>query len=220
MKSTGGRLSNYALDKFVAPKMSELTECNIPDMSNYSSRSDHWVSNFVFISLFGPQVELKLNQHAFFFLLRAEAAFREYDSAKGALCDYLSGERERVSVYFKALFHFETCIAQMYQAFDQTMIFGERITGEKKLLFEQDDGSVYERLNKLYNYSRHAADNIPEDSTLPVWLTNTGIEAKETSISFTELADLLSEIGDSADTILNLRVPPRSEVSITKKDEV
>jgi hypothetical protein len=203
------RLSNYALDKFVAPKLSKLTECNIRDMSNYSSQSDHWVSNFVLKSI-SPPVAPKTRQYAFFFLRRAEAAFREYDSARGASYDYLSEERERVSVYFKALFHFETCIAQMWQAYDQTMSFGESITGEKALFYEPRDGSVYERLNKLYNYSRYAGDNTPEDSTVPVWLTNTGIEAKENSISFAELADLLSEIGDYADTISNPRVPPRN----------
>jgi hypothetical protein len=219
MKSTGGRLSNYALDKFVAPKMSELTECSIRDMSNYSSQSVHWLSNFVSNSIFGPRVEPKPMQYAFFFLRRVEAAFREYDSARCALYDYLSGERERVSVYFKALFHFETCIAQIWQAYDQTMSFWKRETGEKNKIFEPGDGSVYERLNKLYNDSRHAVDNIPEDSTVPVWLTNTGIEAKENSISFAELADLLREIGDCADTISNPRVPPRNEVSSTRKDK-
>ncbi len=199
--------------------MSELTECNIRDMSNYSSQSDHWLSNFVSNSIFVLSVEQKPKQYVFFFLRRVEAAFREYDSARGALCDYLSGERERVSVYFKALFHFETCIAQMYQAYDQTMSFGKRETGEENKIFKKGDGSVHDRLNKLYNYSRYAGDNIPEDSTVPVWLTNRGIVAKETSISFAELADLLSEIGDFADTISNPRVPPRNEVSSTRKDE-
>ena len=188
-------------------------------MSNYSSQSDHWVSNFVLNSIFVLSVEPKPKQYVLFFLRRAEAAFREYESARRALCDYLSGERRRVSVYFKALFHLETCIAQMWQVYDQTMSFGKRVTGEKKKFYEPGDGSVYERLNKLYNDSRYAGDNIPEDSTLPVWLTNTGIEAKETSISFAELADLLSEIGDWADTISNPRVPPRNEVSVTRKDE-
>jgi hypothetical protein len=170
-------------------------------------------------STFRLRVKQKPQQYAFFFLRRAEAAFREYDSARGALYDYLSGDRERVSVYFKALFHFETCIALMWQAYDQTMSFFKRETGEKNKIFKRGDGSVYERLKNLYDYSRYAGDNTPEDSTVPVWLTNTGIEAKENSISFVELADLLSEIGDCADTISNPHLPPRNEVSSTRKDK-
>ena len=122
-------------------------------------------------------------------------------------------------MYFKALFHFETCVAQMWQAYYQTMSFGKSVTGEKVLFYEPRDGSVYERLNKLYDFCRYAGDNTPEDSTVPVWLTNTGIEAKENSISFAELADLLSEIGDFADTISNPHLPPRNEVSSTRKDK-
>jgi hypothetical protein len=205
-----GRLSKYALDTFVAPKISELTVCSIPDMSNHSSESEHWVSNFILNSIFRVSVEPRPKQYILFFLRRAETAFREYENARISFQDYVDGRRQRVSVYFKSLFHFETCIAQMWQAIDQTMSFGKRATGETTKIYTKGDGSSYERLNNLYNISRYAGDNIPESGTLPVWLTNVGLEAKDISTSFVELAEILGEIGNMADTFSN---PPVSSSS-------
>ncbi len=201
------KLSNYALDKFVAPKLSELTECNIPDMSNHFGQADHWVTNFILNSILRIPVEPKPKQYIIFFLRRAEAAFREYQNARRTLVAYVKYGREKGSVYFEALFHVEICIAQMWQAFDQTTKFTKNASGENDKLYERGDGSVYERLNSLYNISRHIGSNIPEDSNLPIWLTNESVEARDTKISFSELAKLLGEIGDWADKLSNLPVP-------------
>jgi hypothetical protein len=203
LKPSKARFSNYALDTFVAPDLSKLTECNIIQMSTYSSQSDHWVSNFLLNSIFRVSVEPKPKQYCIFFLRRAEASFREYEHARFALYDYVNGERERVSVYFEALFHIEDCIAQMWQAFSQSMIFINNVTGKKDRLYERGNGSAYEHLNNLYNISRHAGDNITENSTLPVGLTNEGIVARDANISFEDFKNLLTEIGDWADKLSN-----------------
>lgn len=197
------RFSNYALDTFVAPDLSKLTECNIAHISTYSSQSNHWVSNFLMNSIFHNSVEPKPKQYCVFFLRRAEASFREYEYARLALYDYVSGERERVSVYFKALFHIEACIGQMWQAYSQSMKFRNNVTGREDLIYNPGDSSAYEHLNKLYNISRYAGDNISENSTLPIWLTNIGIVARDANISFENLKNLLTEIGDWANKLSN-----------------
>jgi hypothetical protein len=197
-EASGGRLTNYALDKFVAPKLSELTECNIPDMSTHSSQSDSWVGNFILNSIFTFQGNSLFTQYAIYVLRRAEAAFREYRNARLTLFNYVNNQQKNVSVYFEILFHVETCIAQMWQACDATIKFSK---GKK--LYNRRDGSAFERLNNLYNISRYGGNNIQESSTVPIWLINTGIESDTVSISFAELAGLLGEIGDWADMLSN-----------------
>jgi len=198
----GLSLSNYALDHFVAPRMSELKECHIPEVSNFDDRSDSWVTNFIMNSILRKPTKTDIDQYIIFFLRHAEASFHEYENARFSLLDYIGGERQRISVYFKALFHFEICIAQMWQSFDQTMSIKYRITGKKERLYEPGDGSSYECLNKLYNLSRYLENGVQKDSNIQLWLTRNGIEAKNVRISYDELASLLEEIGNWADTLL------------------
>ena len=35
--------------------------------------------------------------------------------------------------------------------------------------------------------SRYAVDNVPEGATIPIWITNIGVEGKGASISYTGL---------------------------------
>jgi hypothetical protein len=204
MPPLSGKLSNYALDTFVAPKLSELTECNITDISDQLEQANNWITHFVLNSIFkvvGYNPEAKAS--VLFFLRRAEAAFREFHYARIFLLEYLSQERENVSVYFEVLFHLETCIAQMWQAVAQLISQKKKITGQKEQIYKKGEGSSYERLNLLYNMSRYAGDNVLEEATMPIWITNIGIEGKEASISYTELVDILNEIGDFADKLTN-----------------
>jgi len=198
------RLHSYALDHFVAPRISELKECQVPEVPNFSNRPEKWLSCFIVNSIFHEPKKQEIKQCIIFFLRRAEAAFHEYENARRSLLDYVGGDRQRISIYFKALFHFEICIAQMWQAFNQTMSIRYRIIGKKEKLYEPGNGSSYERLNKLYNLSRYLENNVQEDSTMQLWLTCDGIEAKDTSISYTELANLLKEIGNWSDTLLKI----------------
>jgi len=196
---------HYALDHFVAPRISELKECHIPEVPNFENRSGSWVTCLILNCILRRPAKPMIKQYIFFFLRRAEAAFHEYENARHFLLDYVRGDRERISIYFKALFHFEICIAQMWQAFRMTMSTGHRITGKKKKLYEPGDGSSYERLNKLYNLSRYLQNNvqgIQNDSTIQLWLTRDGIEAQDASISYAELASLLQQIGNWADVLL------------------
>jgi len=213
-EASGGRLTNYALDKFVAPKLSELTECNIPDMSTHSSQSDSWVANFILNSIFNFGANSEFTQYAIYFLRRAEAAFREYGNTKITLYNYVNKQHKNVSVYFEILFHVEACIAQMWQACDATIKFSK---GKK--LYNRGDGSAYQSLNDLYNISKHGEKNIQENSTVLIWLTNIGIESDTARISFDELASLLGEIGDWSDTLSNPSELYERLANRTRKDE-
>jgi hypothetical protein len=65
-----------------------------------------------------------------------------------------------------------------------------------------------ERLNRLYNVSKHAEKFIARgeyapDSTLALWITNDALETTDTQVPFSELQDMLTVLGRIADRIVN-----------------
>ena len=54
-------------------------------------------------------------------------------------------------------------------------------------LFEKNDASLEQRLNTIYNTSKHCVPQIEQ----PVWLTNSGLECAESKVSFLEIEDWL-----------------------------
>ncbi len=188
--------TNYGLDQLVSQELSKLSQCNAPEVINSFPQSKHWVSNFVLNSFLGFDVPPEVKRLMFFFLRRAEAAFVEYDHARGTLAECVEAPRPTSSLYFRTLHHFEITIAMLYQALDSVRTF----SGKK--LFDSGDGSPYERLNRIYNESRHAdLKELPFNHLHRVWITNDGMHTATCNISFEELKRLLEEVGRFADSI-------------------
>ena len=195
-------LTNYALDKFVSQQLSQLTECNVFNVAERYSQAKHWVSNFVLNSMFGGSVLEEGRIFTFFFLRRAEAAFTEYESACQALIEFVNAPSKRPSLYFRALHHFEMTIAMLWQAYDLT----KKALNHK--LFNKGDGSDYERLNWIYNVSRHFNPlDLPSGQIHVIWLTNAGIQTEKHGVSFPELEEFLVEIGNLANSISQAKRP-------------
>lgn len=191
--------TKYALDEFFAQELSKLTECNALEVGNQFPQSTSWVSNFALNTIFVHQVGQEAKRFAFAFLRRAEAAFIEYAHARQALIEFVTTGSKKPSIYFRALTHFETTIAFLYQAYD----FAREFTSTK--LFQKGDGSNYERLNRVYNVSRHFKPaDLPADHLHALWLTNDGIQINSCIVSFKEIGDFLVEIGKLADRVSGL----------------
>lgn len=199
-----GKLSAFALDNYIAPKLSQLNKCNVPDMSKKHKESSHWLYNFTLNIMLRIKIEGREKQYRLFILRHAQNAFYEYQLARLLLQKYiddLSNNKQSIELYVESLVHFEGCIAQMWQIYDQIK---RNLSGKHKNfkgIYTKDDGSPHERLNMLYNISRYAGENIPDEGTVPIWITNDGLEAKDYSITFDELAKLLGEIGFIADKL-------------------
>jgi hypothetical protein len=119
------------LDKFVAHRLSSLTECGAPELTG-----DHvWLGLFVINNVFIATLAPEPRAYAFNFLRRAEAAFASYRSARSDLIEYTRTPGNVLSPYFRALLNFEVCIAQTYQAFELLA------TAMKKRVFDDKDGS-------------------------------------------------------------------------------
>lgn len=193
LKAERGYLSNYARDNFIAPYMSAFSSPSIKDMTATDPQQSHWLSNFILNSMLGYPVKPPSKQYIFNFLRRAEAAFREYELARVASLDFV-GSRPAASKYMITIHHWEQFLAQSWEAY---ALLG-KLTGKR--LFEKDDGSPHNRLNRLYNRSKHtdkaiASGQLPtEEGTLGVWLTNDGLASTDDRLAFDEITEILEEL--------------------------
>lgn len=199
------RLSDYAKDKFVAPEMSKFTAASIKDMAATSVEQEHWLLNFVLNALLRVDIEEPVRQTLFNFLRRVESAFREYSLARERTRNYLMNT-DAVSPYLMAIGHWEVFLSHAYQAYCL-------LARNRQVLFERGDGSVLERLNLLYNRSKHAdkaieSGQLPEDGTMGIWLANDGLHSIDSWLNFDEMAEILDELArwsDAAQDPLTMR---------------
>lgn len=173
--------TRYAVETFISDKITKVTECNITDLYAEFPAACDWVSGFGLMVIFVNQPREEVQPFALQFVRRAEMALAEYASAREELRSFVSGNRGRWSPYFRALYHFEAAVAQLYQAFD----YSRKVLNTK--LFAENDGSPLNRLNLIYNTSKHQLAGADQ----PLWITNEGIETVESKLAFSEMEDLL-----------------------------
>ena len=194
-------LSMYARDTFVAQELSQLTECRAAPVATEFPDSRTWLNSFVLNWMLRIPLSKDKAALAFALIRRAEGAVEDYEEARAALTAIASGDKN-ISLYFRCLRHFESSVALLYQAFD---------LGRKALnaqLFTKGDGSVYERLNLIYNRSKHAdPQTLPGDQLHVVWIRNEGLCTDGTSLTFDELRDLICLLGRIADKLAKGKVP-------------
>lgn len=202
-------VTDYFLDTYVAPQLSQLTRADMDDMSNFDPEQASWVANYILNTAFRASYAEGQRQLAMAFLRRAEYAFNEYEAARRTLSEYLAGERHRASRYYQSLLHFETFVSQAYQAY---MTVRKLVRGPDP--FKSGDGSVHDRLNILYNFVKHSEDKIsdghyPTGAIVPIWMTNEGIVCVKCRLAYSEMADLLRDIGKAARLVVD---PPAAMV--------
>lgn len=189
-------LSSYALDTFVSQELSKLTECRATPIAEDFPYYDSWLTTFAATSI--SKYKIPGDKAALMFVLirRAEAAIFDYEEARTHLLALMEG-KNRISLYFRALRKFESAISMTYQAFD----FGRKAASIN--LFTTGDGSPHERLNLLYNKSKHAdPESLPSGHLHIIWITNNGLAADSVELSFNELRNLISEVAGLADKIV------------------
>ena len=186
--------SNHFLDTNIAHKISTLTECNAPDLS---SEKYNWLNRFLLNAAFIVRLPSKDKALLFNLVRRVEGAYTTYNLARTALVEYISSPQNTISPYFRALLHYEVCIAQTYQGAELLSKVNETN------VFEKGDGSLLERIHKIYVDSKHMDEMIdggktPNKATAAIWLTNEGIESARSAITYEELASTLSNLNNVA----------------------
>lgn len=184
-------LTKYAVETFISKKITEVTECNVADLYAEFPSAKEWLSGFGLMVIFVNQPREEIRPFALQFLRRVETTFSEYALAREYLQRLVLGSRGRWSPYYRALYHFEAALGQLYQAYD----FSRKMLDSK--LFVSNDDSPLDRLNKIHNISKHQV--AVEDQ--PIWLTNEGIETNDMKITFVEFEELLRSCGRIAMTL-------------------
>ena len=186
--------TNYALDKFFAQEISELSECNAPDLADHSAEVGDLIHNFILNSIFTSPIKTEYKPYIFGIIRRVQMALVEYQNGRTLLLLYLNESKKNTSLYFQALSHFEIAVTLLYQAYEFWKKLAEKIESKETNLFKTGDGSPLQKLNRLYNVSKHLEPStIPEGNLHHVWISNNGICTSEVTMSFTELADLVKE---------------------------
>jgi hypothetical protein len=192
-------LTPYSLDNFIAPKLSLLKTCSAPELDADSTWLDRFILNSMFVVPIDPTNPRRTCIVAV--LRRAEAAFLSYRKARERLIDYVQPRPNRIfSLYFESLMYFEMCLSQWTQAAD---ILRSAIDID---YFTKDDGSKEQRINNLYNDSKHLDERRAKgklmDAKATLWITNDGLEGcSGTVLSFVELHEVLSELRSLAEQV-------------------
>lgn len=185
-------LSPYALDTFVSREISKLTSCTPQSLAVEFPERGYWLNQFVLRRIFQNHVSEEHAALAFVLVRRAEAALDEWELA----CNAATEDIRCPSGYFKMLRHLESCLAALWQGLE----FAHRAI--KSNLFVKGDGSVYERLNWLYNVGRHFDPQaLPSGDLHRLWITNEGLHSREHSVTFVEMRDALRSFARMVDEI-------------------
>jgi hypothetical protein len=189
-----------------APHLAELTECNAPEMNEYKSMTHGLINQFVLLSSFSAKYPDPMHKYALVFLRKTEAAFQEYFYAFESLKEYVKqhilyndNPGSQISQYFEILHRFEVLMSQIYQAY---MVLEKFLSLERNERFwQKGDGSIFERINIIYNYIKHAEDKLSQNHDLAgyhIWLTNNGVSCEKGEVSYFEISKALVDLADNA----------------------
>lgn len=183
-------ISNFALDSFVSQDLSKLTSVSMQSLANEFPDADHWFAQFVVRRILHGHVSDEKAPLVFAIVRRTHAALDEWELARTAS----TGNLRTPAVYFSLLRHLEACITAIWQGLE----FGRKAIGQE--LFQKADGTVYQRLNWIYNASRHFdPEDLPKGDLHKVWLTNEGIHTREHAVTFQELRETISMLARISD---------------------
>lgn len=204
LRSVAGQWNWEMFDKYLATDVSRFTAAAIPGIGSKHPESTHWVFNYFLNLNLRGQFDSPTRELVGVFLRRLTIAFEEYDLAKARTDEFIErrtdGE-QAMRVYVSALHHWEQCVAATWQAIAAVT----KPSGQK--LFKADDGSVEQRLNHIYNWSKHTEekldpDQVPDLGPLAVWLTNEGLQSlKDCVLTWSELAEMLEALALVADRL-------------------
>ena len=192
------RLYAPILENFGAPKLAQLTECNAPDVPEWQNHLATTILNSVFL---GIEFEPLIQRYLLNFMRRMETAVSEYRLGRATLQSYVDELPKRNNHFLsalRALSHFEQSAAALYQA----AMLTEPVTKQKP--FQKGDKSPMERLNMIYNRSKHFEEGVRQQAmppATPVWLINEGLECSLGTLSFADFHEIILDLTKCAEAI-------------------
>ena len=195
------------LNGYLAPGISEFTACDVPDISAKFPEASHWLANHFLNSVFRGAFNNKYRQYAVNQTFRAQVAFADYHEARALTAEFLikgKPDNPAIHTYFRAVARWESCLLNLQIFIDVMNKMKLDLKGER--VFNENDGTLEERAYEIANKVKHWGSDVyknkhKEEDTIPMWLTNAGLETRSHVITFYELASLVSEIASVADEL-------------------
>ena len=173
--------------------MSRLSQLSIQSLAKEFPSADKWLAQFVLRRMFQAHVPEEKAALAFAIIRRTHAALQEWELANAAA----QGDLRSIGTYFSVLRHLESCISSIWQGLE----FARKSIDES--LFMRGDGSAYERMNWVYNVSRHFnPEALPQGDTHRVWLSDQAIHTREKVVSFVELREAIRMLARVSEEIV------------------
>lgn len=204
---TSGRpatFTAYTLDKFISPGLSTFKEAEVKDLIEQYPEAQHWWANLTLNTIVsGPYPLEGMQQASLGFIRRTGSAFAAYHRAREITLEYLSrtqqGEQP-LRKYYAAVDEWEVFVLQVQMALALICWLGEQN------VFEQGDGSEEERIYTMANHIKHTdkcinSKQCTQSDTIPLWLSNNGLESFSVSLSFDEAASILAKLAETANEI-------------------
>lgn len=168
-------------------RISDVTECGAEDL-----RLTDPIDQYFLRVLFHDHPPAAARAFVLQLLLRLEMAIMEYSEGRSSLCEFIANPIANTLHYFHSVHHFTASIGQAWQFFDLNRSKYKLRTGNRINIFKPKEDSTLEKLNTLYNESKHATADY-ESVHQPVWITNTGIASEPAELSFRELKEILEK---------------------------
>lgn len=170
------------------PKIIAVTECGADEL-----QSTDLMNQYLLRVLFQSHPTSSAREFTLQLLLRSEMASMEYSAGRYSLSEFVSAPTTKTHSYFHAVYHFSASIGQAWQFFDLNRTKTRHRTGAQIDFFKPNDASVLEKLNVIYNKSKHTVADY-ESIHQPLWITNRGIATDSMELTFHDLREILEQM--------------------------
>ena len=199
--------NTHLLNEHLAPGISEFTTCDAPDITAKYPAASHWLVNHFLNSVFRGAFDNKYRQYAGNQIFRAQVAFADYHEARSLTAEFLINgkpDNPAIHTYFRAVARWESCLLNLQMFID--VMNNMKLDLKDERVFSENDGTPEQRAYKIANTVKHwggiiSSNGHKEQDTIPLWLTNAGLETRAHAITFYELASLVSEIASVANEL-------------------
>ena len=216
-----GSWSSGVLNSYVSPRFMDFRTAVIPDFTDRFPEAPHWMVNFFLNSVLRARYKPGIQQAVLGYLRRSHHAFTAYHDARRQTLTFLEGHNPhnpKLRAYYDTVAAWEAFALQTSMALDLS-----RWINKGDGAFKKNDGSKEQRLYSMANQVKHVGKCIEsgqctEEDTLPLWLSNAGLESFGIRVTYSEAAEILADVATLADRLqdpLGLREPDNetSEVS-------
>ena len=189
--------SDFAYEEFFAPNFKKIKTYVFPEL--IIEKDKNFISELFLSFVFFSQYDKVNRPVAYYIIRRIQQSIETYNEARIGFIELAEAGENRLKPYINSLNKLELLISLLYQIYN---LYKPK-EGEPKL-FESNDGSSYQRLNRCYNQIKHI-DNNPYELNQFTFLDVDRFSTSESYVTFIELHDFIQELVGMANRLLDIK---------------